>query len=285
MLSDVKDVIRFVAGDLNAQLDRKEAGLRFRVDPSSIGVAGTSAGGYCTYLCAIHAVPKPKAILVLYGMGGDFLVSLKVTNSRNLILSVLVLQTNQYLEQKTKSFFRGREMLDPANFPEYMYPFDNLQSISDSPLEYYPQSYHIPGYPANPRMMLSRLYLQLGVAIDYITGQHEPSLSHTLREAIRTDGPFDEALVADHKILFPQFNVTSDWPATYLIHGTSDTAVLLRESQNLHSLLTKAGVEVVLEVIPGREHSFDYQPGAELEHEGSFDSIVEFLCHHLTQNQ
>ncbi|OAX32919.1 alpha/beta-hydrolase [Rhizopogon vinicolor AM-OR11-026] len=270
VLSDVKDAIGFVAGGLNAQLDQRDAGLsfgsRFRVDPSAIGVAGTSAGGYCAYLCAIHAVPKPKAILSLYGMGGDFLI-------------------HQYLTPKTESFLRGREMLDLAQYSEYMYPFNNLQSTSDSPLAYHPQSYHIPGYPANPRMLLSRLYLQLGVAVDYITGQHEPSLSTTLREAIRTEGPFDEALVADHKLLFPQFNVTSDWPATYLIHGTSDTAVLIRESQNLHLLLKKAGVEVVFEEIPGREHSFDYQPGAELEHEGSFDAIAGFLYRHLTWNQ
>jgi len=267
VLVDVKDAIGFVAGDLNALLDQKQNDLSFgsrcRVDPGSIAVAGTSAGGYCAYLSAIHAVPKPKAVLIIYGMGGDFL-------------------THQYLVPKTKAFFQGREMLDPAQFSEYMYPFGNVQSTSDSPLVYHPQSYHIPGYPANPRMLLSRLYLQLGVALDYFTGQHEPSLSATLREAVHTEGPFDEALIADHKILFPQFNVTSDWPATYFIHGTSDTAVLLQESQTLHSLLTKAGVEAILEEVPGKEHSFDYQPGAALAYEGSFDAIVQFLYRHLT---
>ncbi|KAG1791828.1 Alpha/Beta hydrolase protein [Suillus plorans] len=267
VLADVKDAIAFVAGDLNVQLDQELAdlgsGSRFRIDPTSIGVAGTSAGGFCAYLCAIYAVPKPKVVLSLYGMGGDFL-------------------TDQYLTPKTQSFLRGREMLDPAQFSEYIHPFNHLQSTSDSPLVYHPQSYHIPGYPANPRMLISRLYLQLGVALDYITGQHEPSLSVALRKAIHTEDPFDEALISDHKIIFPQFNVTSDWPATYLIHGTNDTAVLLRESRNLHSLLLKAGVEVVLEELPGREHSFDYQPGAKLENERSFDDIVQFLYLHLT---
>ncbi|KAG2049087.1 alpha/beta-hydrolase [Suillus hirtellus] len=267
VLADVKDAIAFVAGDLNVQLDQELAdlgsGSRFRIDPTSIGVAGTSAGGFCAYLCAIYAVPKPKVVLSLYGMGGDFL-------------------TDQYLTPKTQSFLRGREMLDPAQFSEYIHPFNDLQSTSDSPLVYHPKSYHIPGYPANPRMLISRLYLQLGVALDYITGQHEPSLSVALRNAIHTEDPFDEALISDHKIIFPQFNVTSDWPATYLIHGTNDTAVLLRESRNLHSLLLKAGVEVILEELPGREHSFDYQPGAELENERSFDNIVQFLYRHLT---
>lgn len=267
ILTDVKDAIAFVAGDLNVQLDQElanlDSGSHFRIDPTSIGVAGTSAGGYCAYLCAIYAVPKPKVVLSLYGMGGDLL-------------------TDQYLAPKTQPFFRGRELLDPAQFSEYMHPFDSLKSTSDSPLVYHPQSYHIPGYPANPRMLISRLYLQLGVSLDYITGQHEPSLSVTLRKAIHTEDPFDEALISDHKIIFPQFNVTSDWPPTYLIHGTSDTAVLPRESRNLHSLLLKADVEVVLEELPGREHSFDYQPGAELENEGSLNDIVQFLIRHLT---
>ncbi|KIK41933.1 hypothetical protein CY34DRAFT_84478 [Suillus luteus UH-Slu-Lm8-n1] len=268
ILADVKDAIAFVAGDLNVQLDQELASLgsgsHFRIDPTSIGVAGTSAGGYCAYLCAIYAVPKPKVVLSLYGMGGDLL-------------------TDQYLAPKTQPFLRGRELLDPAQFSEYMHPFDSLKSTSDSPLVYHSQSYHIPGYPANPRMLISRLYLQLGVALDYITGQHEPSLSATLRKAIHIEDPFDEALISDHhKIIFPQFNVTSDWPPTYLIHGTSDTAVLPRESRNLHTLLLKAGVEVVLEELSGREHSFDYQPGAELENEGSFNDIIQFLIRHLT---
>jgi acetyl esterase/lipase len=288
VLADVKDAIGFVAGDLNALLDQKQndlsLGSRFRIDPGSIAVVGTSAGGYCAYLSAFHAVPKPKAVLIVYGMGGDFLVSLILLALDILgFTNTLVPQAHQYLVPKTKAFFQGREMLDPAQFSEYMYPFGNVQSTSDSPLVYHPQSYHIPGYPANPRMLLSRLYLQLAVALDYITGQHEPSLSAKLREAVDTEGPFDEALIADHKVLFPQFNVTSDWPATYLFHGTSDTAVLLQESQTMHSLLTKAGVEVILEEVPGREHSFDYQPGAELAYQGSFDAIVQFLDRHLTQ--
>ncbi|KAG1849890.1 Alpha/Beta hydrolase protein [Suillus subalutaceus] len=261
ILADAKDAIAFVAGDLNVQLDQELAdlgsGSRFRIDPTSIGVAGSSSGGFCAYLCAIYAVPKPKVVLSLYGLGGDLL-------------------TDQYLAPKAQSFLRG---LDPAQLSGYIHPFDSLQSTSDSPLVYHPQSYHI---PENPRMLIPRLYLQLGVVLDYITGQHEPSLSVTLRKAIHTEDPFDEALISDHKIIFPQFNVTSDWPATYLVHGTSDMNVLPRESRNLHSLLLKAGVEVVLEELPGREHSFDDQPGAELEHKGSFDDMVQFLYRHLT---
>jgi hypothetical protein len=115
LLADVKDAIRFVAGDLNAQLDQTDAGLslssRSRIDPSSIGVAGTSAGGYCAYLCAIHAVPKPKAILSLYGMGGDFLVSLmlpapEISDSINTLRCLR--PTNISLQSQSLSFVEGK---------------------------------------------------------------------------------------------------------------------------------------------------------------------------------
>ena len=47
----------------------------FKIDPKTIAVAGSSAGGLCAYLAAMHCVsPKPKALLSLYGQGGDFLV-------------------------------------------------------------------------------------------------------------------------------------------------------------------------------------------------------------------
>jgi hypothetical protein len=49
-----------------------------------------------------------------------------------------------------------------------------LESISDSPMAYRPQTYHILGYPANSRMFFARLYLQLGMFVDYYTGQHDP---------------------------------------------------------------------------------------------------------------
>jgi hypothetical protein len=96
ILTDVKDAIAFVAGDLNVQLADLGSGSRFRIDPTSIGVAGTSAGGYCAYLCAIHAVPKPKVVLSLYGMGGDLLVCLVHSPLKNYdrIYTMYFRQTN-----------------------------------------------------------------------------------------------------------------------------------------------------------------------------------------------
>lgn len=68
VLEDIQHVFKFVAHQLNAQLDK------LQVDPASIAVAGSSAGGLCAFLAATQAKPKPVAILSICPMGGDFLV-------------------------------------------------------------------------------------------------------------------------------------------------------------------------------------------------------------------
>ena len=180
-------------------------------------------------------------------------------------------------------FYRGRELLNPVDFTKYIYPFKEgiLEPISESPLAYHPQTYHIPGYPANPRMFLIRLYIQLGVFIDYYTGQHDPSLSNTLRQTLNTPGFNAENSICQiperHRHLFPQFGVNSNWPPTFLLHGTSDSGVHVAESRHMQALLRKAGVPVVLLEVEGKEHSFDYEPEAETDLKETFDEVAVFL--------
>ena len=173
--------------------------------------------------------------------------------------------------------------MNPVDFAEYVYPFKDgtPEPISDSPLAYHPQTYHIPGYPANPRMLLARLYIQLGVFIDYYTGQHDPSLSNALRQTLSTPESNAEDLMCQIperlRSLFPQFGVDSNWPPTLLLHGTNDTAVPVAESRHLQTLLRKAGVPVVLLEIEGKEHSFDYEADVETILGGVFDEVASFL--------
>lgn len=146
-------------------------------------------------------------------------------------------------------------------------------------------------------MLLGRLYLQTGTFLDYFTGSHQPSLSLTLREQLSLDNlsgfqgnasskslQHYEKIPASHRILFPQFCVTSDLPPVFFVHGDADTAVLVAESQNLHRLLQHAGVPCELQIVEGKEHSFDYDPTADTEFGepgGLFDQAVEFLNTHL----
>ncbi|KAI6139322.1 alpha/beta-hydrolase [Pisolithus tinctorius] len=287
IVEDIQDVFRFVTTSLNGRLDEAMSNTGwadsiptggklppwnpYRIDSGAIGVAGSSAGGLCAYLACMHANPKPRAVLSMYGMGG------KLYNPR-------------YFTPKSEPFFRGRELLDPQQFPSFLYPQSSeLEFTSDSPPAYHPPTYVIPGYPSNPRMLLGPLYLQLGTYLDYYTGMHEPSLSAHLRtlpvDATSRLYPDPDPIPEQHRRLFPQFGVSSVWPPTCLVHGSSDTAVLIEESRHLRSLLASANVDVVLWEVDGVEHAFDYEPPAEgTSYETLFHGAVKFLADHLDQS-
>ncbi|KAJ7160074.1 alpha/beta-hydrolase [Mycena filopes] len=266
VIDDIKDVFTFLARDDTCF--KTGTGCHFGVDPTSLAVAGSSAGGLCAYLAALYASPKPKAVLSMYGMGGQCF-------------------SHRSLTPKNEVFFLGRELLDPAKFTDFLYPQCNsLETITDSALAYLPASHPQAGWPANPRMPLPRLYLQLGVTLDYSTGLHEPSLSAQLRPLLDTDVAADlfalqdamKALVPpEHHVLFPQFNITSEFPPTFLCHGAEDTAVHVEESQHLYALLQRAGVPAKLLVIDGASHSLDYAPNAEELYASHFDEMAGFL--------
>ena len=289
LIEDIKDLFSYIQDTLNEDLESN--GCSARVDSTSIAVAGSSAGGLCAYLSAIHAHPRPKAVLSLYGMGGDFFVSqflrLESTGETH---AATAFQTPQYLNIKTEPFFIGREMLDPEDFRQFLYPFlPSLQIISGSPLEYHPIDHPTkPGWPSNPRMPLCRLLLQEGVFLDYYTGEHEPSISSQWRSVLKEVGDEDEDVFAkenafrdlipdDHLELFPQVLVDSAFPPTFLLHGACDTAVRLRESLNMKRLLDAYSIRNTLKIVEGEEHSFDYASGAMEKHSAIFDDVFAFL--------
>lgn len=86
IIHDIQDLFQFLASEeptgVNAQLDKSVGSIGsslFHVDAQAIAVAGSSAGGQCVYYAAVHATPKPKCALSLYGMGGDYLVRPYIT--------------------------------------------------------------------------------------------------------------------------------------------------------------------------------------------------------------
>lgn len=84
VLEDIKDAFVYLDKRLNEDL--AFSGSDALVDASSTIVSGSSSGGLCAYLAALHAIPKPKGVLSLYGMGGDFFVSLLSVLSKYKIL-------------------------------------------------------------------------------------------------------------------------------------------------------------------------------------------------------
>ena len=136
-------------------------------------------------------------------------------------------------------------------------------------------------------MLLARLYLQLGIFLDYYTGEHNPSLSSVLRvelEQRKVDPdtiPSNESMIAkipdQHRVLFPQLGVTSSWPPTLFLHGTADTAIPIHESRLMHSLIKDSGVPTELVEFEGLEHSFDYAADAEENFSEQFDAVRDFI--------
>ena len=179
-------------------------------------------------------------------------------------------------------FYRGRPLLDTSPFRDFIYPFTSSRAanavIVDVPLIFTET-----GYPANPRQLLARVWLQLGVYVDYFVGQHEPSLSERLwAEGKRLDDDkFGQLVPPHHRRLIPQLNVTSSWPPTYFAHGRLDTATPLRESEHMYNLLKKNGVEARLRVVEDKEHSFDFETDAEKTYGEDFDEMADFLISRL----
>ena len=75
IIQDIQDLFRFLASEessgLNHRLDNSVDAIGsslFHVDSHAIAVAGSSAGGQCVYYAAVHATPKPKCALSMYGM-------------------------------------------------------------------------------------------------------------------------------------------------------------------------------------------------------------------------
>jgi hypothetical protein len=87
IIQDISDLMVFLVGvevamplsgeDVDGRGRSQQSPAQFRIDPNAIAVSGSSAGGLCAYLAAMHCTsPKPRAVLSMYGMGGNFLVSI-----------------------------------------------------------------------------------------------------------------------------------------------------------------------------------------------------------------
>jgi len=287
ILEDIVDLFTFLSTSANNLISQSIPESRVRLNPDAIAVVGTSGGSLCAYLAAMHARPKPKAVLSMYGLGGNFFDPL-------------------YLTIKTEPFFLGREIIDPVEYSQWLYPQTHHNAprsraftfpaekeepmLSDSPLAYHPPTHPTPGWPANPRMHLGRLYMQLGEFLDYYTGRHNPSLSLQLRNVLLTaaddedmDMRMKESILEEDLPLFPQLHPTPrEWPPTLFIHGNSDRALKLQESLHLHGILRKDGADVTMKIVDGQDHSFDYQKDAEqLFGQTIFNEAVGFLVRRL----
>ncbi|CAE6421772.1 unnamed protein product [Rhizoctonia solani] len=242
----VLDLVTWVSSSSGLNTSLHQVNDKRAIDTSRIIVAGTSAGGYLAYLAAIHARLEhpPRGVLSMYGMGGNLL-------------------TPHYLRRKTKPFFRGRPLLDPTQYETFLSTTHPPPPTNGSTLEYGPD-----GVPISPRMFLTRVLLQEGTFLDYLTGEH--GLSERLRAL---DQPTISDVPQEHRSLFPEVGLSPGFPPTCLVHGTEDTAVLIGESKVLRDRLCNLNVPCQLFEVEGAEHSFDYQEG----HEAVLEQVFQVL--------
>ncbi|TEB20025.1 alpha/beta-hydrolase, partial [Coprinellus micaceus] len=289
ILEDVKALWAYItARGFSITFPPGDESVTLEVDPNAIAVGGSSAGGFLTYLAAMHCrSPRPAAIAEIYGLCGQIFSS-------------------YYLSPKIQPFKFSFKSLNLDDFKDFVYPFPMgpPPAVARSLPEYAGEDHPLgPEYPANPRMQLIWLYGQHGVALDYITGQHEPSFSELLRDRLglgeKRRTVVEDVVLADiqkqrevveelagkpeerHlKMLFAQFNVDKSWPPAVFLHGTGDTGLPIQDSEHMFGLLKEHGIPTELYSIEREEHAFDYGSDAEEKWGqvgGEFDKVVEFV--------
>lgn len=89
-----------------------------------------------------------------------------------------------------------------------------------------------------------------GDYLDAFTGRQ--GFAEDLRKVPEADR--EKAAPADLLHLFPQLNLSPNFPPTALVHGTADTIVPVAESTKRADSLRAFGVEVQLDLVEGGEH-------------------------------
>ncbi|KAF6754767.1 Alpha/Beta hydrolase protein [Ephemerocybe angulata] len=315
---DVKDLWAYITNP-SPKLsfpEGDETTKELQIDADAIAVGGSSAGGYCAYLAAMHCKsPKPKALVEIYGLGGQIFVRL---SHLNLLIILSAKSLNQHpelvLPQPQNHCIRNpiprmdRPLLPPIHRLPAPLPHPTPTLSHSHPTYAGPDHPLGPTYPSNPRMQLVWLYLQQATLLDYITGSHSPSFSAQMRaavglpasagtaasETVVASPSAQDAVVkavesgfagADAKAhfreLFPQFNVTKgEWPPTVFLHGKEDTGLPVADSEHMFRLLKAKDVPREMYRVEGEEHSFDYKEGVEDVWGPVFDAVVKFVDNH-----
>ncbi|EIN13422.1 alpha/beta-hydrolase [Punctularia strigosozonata HHB-11173 SS5] len=212
--------IRALSSFLNS--DAFRAALPSGLVPSGVTfVSGGSAGGYMALQYALHASPKPKAVLNLFGMTD--------------------LLSDHYVRPHPEGlrFFGG---FHPS--------FPKLDQLLRSPVSAY-SPVRVPSFDTpDGRNVLMLHALQDGIVPDYLMTR--PGLSAKLG-ALSTPEERAAALDEGDRPLFP-FLRAAELPPVVSVHGVADTAVPFADSEHLKQLLDAAGIKNELFPIATGEH-------------------------------
>lgn len=229
ILEDINSLFNYISATLSASL------TTHRIDPNRIFVSGHSGGAYIACQAALHGIPKPKALFSISGQGGELLMPYYFT-------------PKPFLQKKMLGVYKKYANPDSNEFK-------SLKPCSDFHWSW-PSSKNEDASPGT-RPFLSNLASHTGTRLDFLTGK--PGLCDTLRSAFMADETVDlSALVPDDvKVLFPELQITSSFPPSFIVHGTGDKSVMVRESEKTARDLGRCGVECRLVLVENWGHGYN----------------------------
>ena len=218
-LEDALRLFHFFDSEFNGKLGRAGEIITLAVD--KIAVIGESGGGYIARLAALHAVPRPAALVSYYGMGGDML--------SDFWLSVRELQS---IPRERVAPFLETEPTEETGLPIFVQDGFFTDALRR----------------ADAFAWIS----QNGLFLDYLTG------IHGLSERLRTLPGDQRASMIPRSVqkAFPEFLMDASvlHPPVLFVHSKDDTIVPLSESLNTDRQLKEAGVRTELFLIDGAKH-------------------------------
>ncbi|GAA97987.1 uncharacterized protein L969DRAFT_14852 [Mixia osmundae IAM 14324] len=250
--SDVTDLFRFIRRELNGVLADRSEDIGVLIDRDRIGVSGSSGGGWLAYLAAAHHKNSAVKVLInFYAMGGDFL-------------------SERYVVKGARNR-DGLPPIDAKNIQSLIEPGVVLRPTCAEPAAGDPET----GLPTNPRSQLVHYLIEQAVYLDVLTGHK--GVTKDLEPLVKNELAAAERIPIDSRALFPQLLVSENWPPSYLLHGSRDSAVLVGETVHIAEKIRRAGVECKVAIIDGAEHSFDLHGHGP----DKLRDAVDFLQRHL----
>lgn len=231
ILQDITALFTYISTSLSTSVNTHQ------VDPSRLFVSGHSGGAYVARQAALHGTPKPKAFFSLSGQGGELLMP-----------RYFIPKTN--IEKRMLGIYRKYSNPDSTEF-------STLKPCSDDP-RIWRESGEV-HTSLGSRAFLLNMATLTSTQLDFLTGK--PDLCSTIRSAYSTDSDVEiSTLIPDDvKILFPELWITASFPPSFIVHGTGDKSVLIRESEKTAGDLARCGVECAVVWVDNWGHG--YNPG------------------------
>ncbi|KAM0753045.1 alpha/beta-hydrolase [Meredithblackwellia eburnea MCA 4105] len=241
LIEDVIDLFSFIRNSLNTEL--KIRGLVGPgIDTQTVFAAGASAGGFMAYLAGLYVEPKPKAIVSLYGMGGDWLL-------------------DDWFTQKTEPFAMGGKFPIVRSTKEFQQVLDTSSSRPPTTNSAF----------NGERFTYMIWLIQEARMLQVVFG--EPDMVESLKRLPRNDRAGRVSSRA--KRLMPALVADSSFPPTYLIHGDRDVVISVNESRSFEKVLARLGVEHLYREVEGADHGLIGAPVPPSSYKA-----IEFLLKH-----